>query len=275
VELLFAHTYLLLFGKLAVGGLAALAVPPFTQLERGFYKSTAAVYLFCAYAMAAGDIYLWLADPERTPVNLIALATWVAFCALFTGYFATLYVELPFLRARLFPASIFCGIAALAVTAAAYVPAGVGAAAVLVFVIPAIAGAAIVGAGLTGMLLGHWYLIDTGLDLAPFRSILVYCRACLIAEVVSVAAAAAILALWPGTVWEAGFAAALSSRFVWLVIARLASWALAAVILGLIRRTLEIPQTMAATGLFYIAALVIAVGEIAGHWLLFRTGLPL
>jgi hypothetical protein len=163
----------------------------------------------------------------------------------------------------------------LAVTAAAYVPAGVGAAAVLVFVIPAIAGAAIVGAGLTGMLLGHWYLIDTGLDLAPFRSILVYCRACLIAEVVSVAAAAAILALWPGTVWEAGFAAALSSRFVWLVIARLASWALAAVILGLIRRTLEIPQTMAATGLFYIAALVIAVGQIAGHWLLFRTGLPL
>jgi hypothetical protein len=275
VELLFAHTYLLLFGKLAVGGLAALAVPPFTQLERGFYKSTAAVYLFCAYAMAAGDTYLWLVHPERTPVNLIALATWVAFCALFTGYFATLYVELPFLRARLFPASIFCGIAALAVTAAAYVPAGVGAAAVLVFVIPAIAGAAIVGAGLTGMLLGHWYLIDTGLDLAPFRSILVYCRACLIAEVVSVAAAAAILALWPGTVWEAGFAAAFSSRFVWLVIARLASWALAAVILELIRRTLEIPQTMAATGLFYIAALVIAVGQIAGHWLLFRTGLPL
>ncbi len=275
MELLFAHTYLLLFGKLAVGGLAALAVPPFTELERGFYKSTAAVYLFCAYAMVAGDIYLWSLNPERAPVSPIALATWIAFCVLFTGYFASLYVELPFLRARLFPASIFCGIAALALTAAAYVPAGVGAAAVLVFVIPAIAGAAIVGAGLTGMLLGHWYLIDTGLDLAPFRSILVYCRACLIAEVVSVAAAATILALWPGTVWEAGFAAAFSSRFVWLVIARLASWALAAVILELIRRTLEIPQTMAATGLFYIAALVIAVGQIAGHWLLFRTGLPL
>ena len=81
--------------------------------------------------------------------------------------------------------------------------------------------------------------------------------------------------------WTAGverktaFAAAFSPRFVWLVIARLTSWALAAVILELIRRTLEIPQTMAATGLFYIAALVIAVGQIAGHWLLFRTGLPL
>ena len=275
MELLFAHTYLLLFGKLAVGGLAALAVPPFTELERGFYKSTAAVYLFCAYAMAAGDIYLWLAHPERAPVTPVTLATWVAFCVLFTSYFATLYVELPFLRARLFPASILCGIAALAVTAAAYVPAGVGAAAVLVFVVPALAGAAIVGAGLTGMLLGHWYLIDTGLDLAPFRSILVYCRACLVAEVVAVATAAAILAIWPGSVWDAGFAAAFSPRFVWLILARLASWGLVALILRLIRKTLEIPQTMAATGLFYIAALVIAVGQIAGHWLLFRTGLPL
>ena len=34
-------------------------------------------------------------------------------------------------------------------------------------------------------------------------------------------------------------------------------------------------QTMAATGLFYLEALVVLVGQIAGHWLLFRTGLPL
>jgi hypothetical protein len=143
------------------------------------------------------------------------------------------------------------------------------------FIIPTLAGAAIVGAGLTGMLLGHWYLIDTGLDLAPLRSILVYCRGCLTVEVVSVAVAASALALWPGSPWETGFAAAFSSRFAWLIAARVASWGLTALILGLIRRTLEIPQTMAATGLFYIAALVIAVGQIAGHWLLFRTGLPL
>ena len=47
------------------------------------------------------------------------------------------------------------------------------------------------------------------------------------------------------------------------------------VLMHLIGRTLAIPQTMAATGLFYIQALVVAVGEICGHWLLFRTGLPL
>jgi hypothetical protein len=275
VELLFAHTYLLLFGKLAVGGLLALAVPPFTQLERGFYKSTAAVYVGCAYAMAFGDAYLLFAHPDRAPVTLTALLLWLIFCTIFTGYFITLFVELPFLRARLFPAAVFSGFAALVMTAAGYVPEGASPAATIFFALPALTGAAIVGAGLTGMLLGHWYLIDTGLDLGPLRSILVYCRASLIAEVACVAFSAAALALWPGGPWQEGFGAAFTTRFAWLVALRLATWGLAALLLRLIRKTLEIPQTMAATGLFYIEALVIAVGQIAAHWLLFRTGLPL
>ena len=37
----FSACFLLVFGQLAVGGLAALAVPPFAMLERGFYKSSA------------------------------------------------------------------------------------------------------------------------------------------------------------------------------------------------------------------------------------------
>ena len=43
----------------------------------------------------------------------------------------------------------------------------------------------------------------------------------------------------------------------------------------LIHRTLEIPQTMAATGLFYIAILAVMVGELLGRLILFRTALPL
>jgi hypothetical protein len=60
-----------------------------------------------------------------------------------------------------------------------------------------------------------------------------------------------------------------------LVVGRIVAWVLAAILLLLIRKTLEIPQTMAATGLFYIEALVGAVGQILALWLLFRTGLPL
>jgi hypothetical protein len=43
----------------------------------------------------------------------------------------------------------------------------------------------------------------------------------------------------------------------------------------MIWRTLQIPQTMAATGLFYIAVLSALVGEFLGRFILFRTGLPL
>ena len=43
----------------------------------------------------------------------------------------------------------------------------------------------------------------------------------------------------------------------------------------LIHRTLAIPHTMAATGLFYVAILFVLVGEMLGRLILFRTSLPL
>jgi hypothetical protein len=42
----------------------------------------------------------------------------------------------------------------------------------------------------------------------------------------------------------------------------------------MIHRTLQIPHTMAATGLFYIALLGVFVGEILGRQIMALTGLP-
>ena len=76
------------------------------------------------------------------------------------------------------------------------------------------------------------------------------------------AATAAVAALWRD------HGALLAARFV--------LGPLAALALGfMIHRTLQIPQTMAATGLFYIAILFVMVGEILGRLILFRTSLPL
>src|SRR5438094_9657773 len=61
-----------------------------------------------------------------------------------------------------------------------------------------------------------------------------------------------------------------------LLAARFLLGPLAALGLGfMIHRTLQIPQTMAATGLFYIAILFVLVGERLGRLILFRTSLPL
>jgi hypothetical protein len=276
VETVFAHAYLLLFGKLAVGGLLSLAVPPFEGLERGYFRSTGAVYLGAALLMTAGLLYLaWafrLGDSiSHVPV---AAAAWVIFCLLFTGYYVTLFVELPFLRARLFPWAVFTGLLALGLSASGHVTRDVGWLAGLPFAASACTGAAVLGAGVSGMLLGHWYLIESGLDLAPLERMLAYCRACLTAEVTTVLLCAALLWLWPGAPWEEGFTAS-AARYGVLVLTRWASWALAGFLLLLVRKTLAIPQTMAATGLFYIEALVVAVGQIVASWLLFRTGLPI
>jgi hypothetical protein len=273
MESLFAHTYLLLFGKIAVGGLISLAVPPFAELERGYFRSTGAVYLAAAAAMAAGLAYLGFR--ESAAGSSVEVIFWVIFAVLFVAYYATLFVELPFLRARLFPLAVLAGVVAVAASAVSFVPSSISAASGVAFAIVSLTGAALVGSGISGMLLGHWYLIERDLDLAPLERMLAFCRYCLAAEVIAVIAALLLLSLWPDSPWRESLAVAFDSRFGPLLIGRLACWGLAALLLGLIRRTLEIPQTMAATGLFYIEALVVTVGQIIGHWLLFRTGLPL
>lgn len=277
MEVLFAHTYLFLFGKLAVGGLLSLAVPPFFELERGFFRSTGAVYLASAFLMAVGLGYLrtQYADSTVGAGSTPALLCWGLFFLIFAAYYVTLFVELPFLRARLFPLAALAGFAAVWATAATYVPEGVSFLATVPFGLSAWAGAGLVGAGVSGMLLGHWYLIEQDLDLAPLTRMLAFCRACLVAEIACVLAAGAILWLWPASPWSDGYAALRGGRYAWLVGGRIACWGLAGFLLLLIRKTLAIPQTMAATGLFYIEALVGAVGQILGLWLLFRTGLPL
>ena len=273
MEVLFAHTYLILFGKLAVGGLLALAVPPFFEVERGFYKSTASVYAALAGCMAAGDLYLKLAFGAHV-VGLLAVVAWSLFCVLFLIYVATLFLEVAPLRAKVYPSAIVAGFVALSATASSYVPAGVHPIAGLCFATSAATGAVVAGSAVTGMLLGHWYLIEAGLDLTPLLRMWRFCRACVLAQIAVVSVAIMILGLWPGTPWSSALAAAFSPRFVPLLVGRSLTWIVSLVLLSMIGRTLAIPQTMAATGLFYIQALNVSVGEILAHWLLFRTGLP-
>ena len=70
--------------------------------------------------------------------------------------------------------------------------------------------------------------------------------------------------------------AKLVDEHVGLLAVRLCLSPLAAAGIGwMIWKTLQIPQTMAATGLFYIAILAVLVGEMMGRFILFRTALPL
>jgi hypothetical protein len=163
---------------------------------------------------------------------------------------------------------------ALGASAFAYRPAELASVPWPAYALPFFTGAMMLGSVATGMLLGHWYLIDLGLSIDPLvRLHRFFVRA-------TVLHLLALLVL-PAVAWASGPAGQEAARL--LLGDQLPAYA-ARLLLGplptlaiawLVHRTLQIPQTMAATGLFYVAILFAMVGEMIGRLVLFRTGLPL
>jgi len=268
----FSACFLLVFGQLAVGGVAALAVPPFGMIERGFFKSSAAVFLTAALAYVFGRCVL--AVRGVAPWTAVELVLWVGFTVALGTYLASLWGDAIRLRARAFASALGLGVLALADSATAYRVGPLASPATVFYPLAFLTGALALGAVATGMLLGHWYLIDLGLSLAPMRRLFRYFIGTLVLHVVVLTLT--IVAMAAGPVDASTAVRALWQDNAGLVALRFVLGPLAALGLGwMIHRTLQIPQTMAATGLFYIAILFVLVGELLGRLILFRTSLPL
>jgi hypothetical protein len=271
----FPRAFLLVFCQLAVGGLFCLAIPPFHALERGYYKSSATVYVSIAALALIGRLALWWNTPSPDAGwRLFEIGLWAVFVGCASAYLVTLWGEHFVLRARLFGASWLSGCAALTVLAEGYRQAPIVSFETVVFPFSFLLSALLLGVAASGMLLGHWYLIDRDLSLDPLNRTLTVYRRGLAAQILLFIVAAIVLGLAGASPARVGVWALFSSQLA-LLSTRLTVSPLAAAGLGwMIRRTLDIPQTMAATGLFYIAVLTVLVGELLGRFLLFRTGLP-
>jgi len=270
----FSACFLLVFGQLGVGGLIALAVPPFGVLERGFYKSSAGVFVACSALYLGGKIALALRASAAPPGGLVEIGLWSAFTVAAALYLASLWGDAMQRRARAYTAALGLGLVALSASASAYRPGPLLSPATVLYPLAFLTGALALGAVATGMLLGHWYLIDLGLSLTPLRRLFRYFVIALVVHVVVLALTVIAMTFAPAPGPAA--VASLWGEHRMLLAARLLLSPLAALGLGyLIHRTLQIPQTMAATGLFYIAILFVIVGELLGRLILFRTALPL
>jgi hypothetical protein len=273
----FAHTFLLVFGQLAVGGIIALSVPRFHEIERGFFKSTACVYFGCGLTLLLGKTYLiFFARPEVLwSGRSIEVCAWLVFCVLCGMYVYTLWGDPFVLRARAYLFSLLAGIIALSVSGSTYRTAPLISIETVLYPLSFLTSALLLGSVATGLSLGHWYLIELGLPLDPFRRVFKFYVGTLVVHL-------SILLLGMGLLLVAGREASLSSLsdlwtdhqpLLWL---RFGLGPLASILLAyMIWQTLQIPQTMAATGLFYIAILAAVVGEFLGRFILFRTALPL
>jgi hypothetical protein len=270
----FSACFLLVFAQLAVGGFVALAVPPFGVIERGFFKSSAGVFVGCAVVYIAGRIALVLRAGAVSTGGVVEIGLWIAFALAASIYFATLWGDAMHARARAFTASLGLGLLALTASASVHRIGPLLSPATLLYPISFTTGAMALGGVAAGMLLGHWYLIDLGLSIEPMRRIFRFFVTMTVAHVGILLLTLVAMALIPGDSTAA--VSTLLNDHATLLAARFVLGPLAALGLGwMIHRTLQIPQTMAATGLFYIAILFVMVGEILGRLILFRTSLPL
>lgn len=268
----FPDCFLLIFGELAVGGFFCLSVPPFNEIERGFYKSSAAVFLAAALAMAAGKLALLVRATAAPSGAVVEAMAWTVFAAVASLYLYSLWGDPYRLRARAYLGTLVTGLVALVASALRF---RLGAAApvveALLYPLSFILSAATFGAATAGMLLGHWYLIDTGMSLVPLERLLRTFVVSLAGQLTLLVLTILLLAL-PAS----SSAAEILGPHLPLLATRVTLGPLAALgIAAMIHRTLAIPQTMAATGLFYIAVLAVAVGEMLSRLLLLRTSLPL
>jgi hypothetical protein len=269
-------SFLLFLHQISLGGLFALAVPPFHELERGFYRSTAGVFFATAILGLLGRLNL------NTPIlKTTGAATKLefTFCVLFVlflaSYLISLWGERIRLRARAFSFSLLIGLAGLFFASFNFHQVSFWSLETLYYPISLTLSALLLGSATVGMLIGHWYLIDAGQGLEPFFRTFRFFVVILVIQTSFLLVSPVLLyflgseetVLGVGRLWR-DHLTLVSARFLLAQIGPL-------VLSYMIWQTLKIPNTMAATGLFYIVLLGVIVGEFLGSQVLALTSLPL
>lgn len=273
----FSSSFLLFFYQIALGGLFGLAFTPFHELDRAFYKSTGGVLFVIAVLGFWGKTNLYLRSILDSFSRIVAAETIAhfLFIAFFACYIVSLWGERQAFRAKSFAACILAGLAGLLLSAHSFYEAPIGSIETLVYPLSFFLSALLLGSVTVGMLIGHWYLIDTGQTLDPFFRIFKFFVISLAVQ--SGFSLVAFLSLhFLGTDQSVVEIERLWTDHSTLLITRIVIGYLGPLILSwMIWRTLLIPHTMAATGLFYIALLGVFVGEILSRQILALTSLPL
>ncbi len=269
----YAAAFVMFLYQLSVGGLVGLSVTPFTDLERGFYKSTAGVLVVCAVLAVWGQ--LDLLPQVRGYDQFLRLVLLVFFTLFLILYFITLWGERAFLRARLFSIAILAGVTGVIVASYGFAHAPLGPLEAGLLPVRFLISALLLGAVTVGMLIGHWYLIETGQSLEPFFRVFRFFVTMLIVQTGLEVVAIILLYLF-GTSATVATIERLFTHHHLLLVSRFLVAQLGPLLLSyMIWKTLaDFKNTMAATGLFYIALLGVFVGELLSSQILALTQPP-
>ncbi|HVT45607.1 MAG TPA: hypothetical protein VMT00_14605 [Thermoanaerobaculia bacterium] len=138
----------------------------------------------------------------------------------------------------------------------------------------AISSSALLGSVTLAMLLGHWYLVVRGMAIDPLARLTVVALGAMILKLLVVGSSIGLLVpegLERGTdlhrlLFREGI-------FFWMRV----GWGLLAppALYPMIRGTVKLHSTMAATGILYVAVVAVVIGEVLGGYLSMLIRLPL
>ncbi len=137
-----------------------------------------------------------------------------------------------------------------------------------------VSSALLLGAVVVSMVLGHWYLVDTKLSIAPLKQGALWFAVAVVARWASVGTTLAHEGLQVIQVTRTAdlVFSTLGLFFLFRFISGLVAPALLA---GLIWQTVKIRSTQSATGLLYVALVLVLFGELIAQFLSVATGFPL
>jgi hypothetical protein len=272
----FPSSFLIFFHQVALGGLLALSATPFNELDRAFYKSTGGVlFVVAVFGLWGRSAYYWAGLNAHFAVLATAEAVfhW-GFVLCLGAYIVSLWSENQRFRARSFSSAILSGFVAVMLSAGGFYNAAALSFESLIYPASFLLSALLLGSVTVGMLIGHWYLIDTGQSLAPFIRIYKFFVVALIVQTALFWLSAPLLFFLGSPQTVASVHRLWLSHSTLFMMRILAGQVGPLILAWMIWRTLLIPHTMAATGLFYIALLGVFVGEILGRQILVLTSLP-
>jgi hypothetical protein len=256
--------FFLVFSQLTVGGLALMRLVPAAEIGKGFFRTCAAIYLMIWILVLAG------LEWER-PWELLGF---VVFTLLFLVYYASLWFEQLPDSSRLLDLTTAVGFCAVAASALSYSGAGVGFAEGGLRVANFLLGSISLGAAMSGMLLGHWYLVTPELSLVPIKRLTGALLGALVAQGVMLGLTAspemgAVPSMLMPRVEH------LLVAYPYFLLGRLlvglaGTFGLAALTMWLLREG----STQAATGFLYTAVMTVTVGELIARFLFRLTGVP-
>jgi hypothetical protein len=256
--------FFLVCSQLTVGGLALMRLVPAAEIGKGFFRTCASIYLLIWALVLAG------LDWAR-PWELLACTL---FTLLFLMYYASLWVEKLPNSSRLLEITSAVGLCAIGASALSYSAGGPLTDEAMFRVPNFLLSTLSLGAAMSGMLLGHWYLVTPELSLVPIKRLTGTLLGALIAQgILLVLMVSPDIGAVPNSLLPrvqhllVGYPYFLLGR---ALVGLVGTFGLAALTMWLLREG----STQAATGFLYTTVLTVTVGELIARFLFRLTGIP-